>query len=407
MNNSKQNIQSIEALRKDAIVRTQPPSQNRFPVNSMKTSPRGALIVAGAILLLFMGGEVIGGEKPSTSNGIPGVNGRLDEILQRLDSVDQRLDSVEVMLEDPAPTAVATFCFSQSRDAKLEGELAAELKANVDGGIGWAEVASAKLVASPSWPLVLPLGPLAVPIPTLVKVGLGGDMGRVTQICIDIPIKLTADDKERLRELAKDINNSPLGLPKSKFQRRAHRLVNYIARQVPGIQVDPKVEASFDTLDEAFVSLMDEGLQEPRDAAGNKSREGLGVFRDSNIRQLLDNLDMPVNVVSLMNDPEQIFDALPDLVGGFDSLTCENLGVSERIRSRPRMEKLCQELDKLPSFDKLRDGLEGLPDEIVDAIAENLSFFLEDAEDKREQKKSEFCNSTIGKRRVFDKYCGR
>jgi len=368
----------------------------------MRNTRKFVFAALGAFLLSSLA-VASGPTQPVHRPDEPHFKDRLDEILERL-------ESVEKMLEDPEPTATATFCVNQELKVGLEGDLAAELKAEVDGGIGWAEVASVKLVASPSWPIVLPiilptlpgLPPVilgAVPIPTEVKVGLGGGMGRATNLCIDIPVKLTSDDKERLLELAQDINVSPLGLEKSKFQRRGGRLVNYAARQVPGIQASQEAEEAFDRADEAFRSLMDDGLKE--------SDDGLGVFRDSNIREFMSTIDMPINVRSLMSDPEQLFDGLPETRDGFDGLDCNSLGVSPAIQARPRMQDICEQLDSLPRFDKLRDALAGLPDEIVDAIAENVSFFVDDVEENRNEKKMRFCNTSIGQRKVFDKYCGR
>ncbi len=367
-----------------------------------------------------------------------GIPDKLNLIIDQLERIETQLQAVEdrqmaIEEELDAPSTTATFCTSQGNGIELGADLAAELKIDVDLGVGWPNVGSVKLVAAPSIPAFLPIvlppvPPLfmpipigAVPIPTEVKVGLAGGMGRSMDFCIEIPVHLSPEDQDQLLQLAEDIDRSPVGFEKSKFQRRGDRLLNYVARHVPGIQVDPDVEVAFDRAEAALQDVMDNGLTPSgtRDSPGPGG--GLDVFRDGNIRELLASLDIPISVASIMNDPEQIFDALPDLGlggggeaslaasgadSGFDGFTCDTFGLASIFsQSRPnggmgqeRLSRLCGVLENdLPRFDLLRDALADFPGNIVEAVGNLFQ--------KAADVKSDFCSNHPS--RIFNLFCGR
>jgi hypothetical protein len=246
------------------------------------------------------------------------------------------------------------------------------------------------------------------------------------EICIDIPILLSDEDTDRLAEVARDMN-TPGILPTTKFQRRAHRLVNFADRKAGGILQQFDVSANntqtaaqafdedeFDRIDEAFTNLLDNGWSIPADA------DGFSVFRDSNVSELMATMELPTDVRTALNDPEPIFDALPDAFA-IDQLTCNDFGVTASIRSdRPRLDNLCTLLETLPSFEVIRDGLErvgDIPDDVIEAITEILAPLLNDLPEAEEagetleqtklKAKQRFCQSGPGSRHIFDTYCGR
>ena len=345
---------------------------------------------------------------------------KLDRILERLDAIESKLN------EPPSATTSATFCISQGRGLELGADWAGEMKLEFEGGLGWAQVGDVKITASPSLPVVVPIGipPFAVPlpVPTEAKIGVKGGIGRMMDICIDIPITLSPDDEARLADIAFDINaKTGNAFPdKGKFQRRAGRILNYAAVRVPGNQrsimasVDPAAvgttdadaEIEFDRADLAIDNLMDNGL------GAISGREGLMVFQDGNVRELLATLSVPAGVRTFMDAPRNhIFDGLPDLSGGIRNLTCDELGVSTAMRSdRMRLDGLCNRLESLPTFERAHNAVElgsEITEDIIDAIQQILANTIQGTQDTTEAAKARFCASAVGQRRAFNQYCGR
>jgi len=279
-------------------------------------------------------------------------------------------------------------------------------------GAGWNEVGKAEIFADYKQPFILPFippppaPPLLIPIPTEAKVEGSGHLGRGFDVCVQIPLKLTPNDTAKLEQIRRDINSRAgdgLG-EKGKFQRRAARLIDFAGRKVPGNQnTDADVENDLDRADAAADSFITDGVVDVS--------EGLDVFRDHSIAELLATLDMPAGVSNFMQDPEQIFDWIPDVSGGLGHVACDDLDLSNAMRSRlPRLDGLCNQVENLPSFDLVRDvplRVDEVSDDVLQSIAELLDPLLADKGETKEQTKKRFCQSPIGQRKVFDKYCGR
>jgi len=341
-----------------------------------------------------------------------GNGGKLDQILERLTAIEERLD---------APSTSATFCITQGRGVQLAADWGGGLKTEGDVGVGWTSALYVRGTPKLEVPLVMPVPPFVVP--TNASIGFAGGLGRGTDICVDIPITLSPDDQARLDEIATDINQPQIGvLDKSKFQRRAGRVINYAAVRVPGrqrsfqLQSDMRLagslttaqsaedaEMEFDAADAAGDSLLDGGFQ--------PMEEGLDVFRDGRIAGLLSAMEVPVGVRDFMTDPERMFDVLPDLRGGEGPIFCNDIGLSGGMRQRSqRLDGLCSRLESLPAFNRVRnasDTIAELSDEVIDAIAEVMSPVLNNAGEAAGQTKSRFCASRVGQRPAFNRYCGR
>ncbi|MDH5514869.1 MAG: hypothetical protein OEY45_06885 [Gammaproteobacteria bacterium] len=352
-------------------------------------------------------------------------NGAMYQLLDRLQIIEAKLDSVQEELDaPPTPSTSATFCISQGRGLELGADWAGELKLELEGGLGWAEVGDVKITVSPSMPVVVPIGlpPFAIPIPlpTEAKIGVKGGIGRVMDICIDVPITLSPEDETRLTEIAKDINAKTGNsfIEKGKFQRRAGRILNYAAVRVPGNQrtlmmaadpisanlTDADAEIEFDRADNAVANIMDNGL--------GTVTEGLDVFNDTDIRELLATLEVPVGVKNFMEGPEiHLFDGLPDLSGGVRNLLCNELGVTARMReNRPRLDSLCNRLENLPSFERAIQALElgsEITEDIIEGVRQVMANTISGVADTTAEAKARFCASDPGQRRVFNVYCGR
>jgi hypothetical protein len=338
-----------------------------------------------------------------------------DNVVTKLDLLLEKLETIEAKLgcdmtsflagncdENPA-SASASFCISQGRAAELGLSYAIEAPTTWEGGLGWAEVGDFKATISPVHPTVLfaPIGapiPIAV-LPNSVGIDAGGSLGRGMDICVEIPIVLTREDTLRLEHLAIDMN-TPSVLATTKFQRRAGRILNYAEIRAAPNQI-------LDRADTAITNLLDNGWESPLDGDN-----GFSVFRDSKVTELLAVMELPKGVPSILSAPEQIFDTLPD-VSQIDQLTCSDFGATGSVRaSRPRLDKLCTRLETLPSFDKVKDGLEllaDIPDELIEAITEIMEPLLLDSPiaENKATTRTRFCNTTAGQRRAFNRLCGR
>jgi hypothetical protein len=321
-----------------------------------------------------------------------------------------------------APSTSATFCISQGRGLEVAGKFAAAAKAEVDLGLGWPNVAWAKANGKVEIPLVLFAGPFPIPLPNEVSLQLAGGHGRNFDICVDIPIALSQGDQTKLIEVAEMMNDpNNLGetfFEKGKFQRRAARAINYACRKVGGLlqcpllpnpplggsalaSADVQADQEFERADISAENLLDNGL--------GAVEEGLQAFKEGNVTELLASLDLPTNVRSVLEEPEAVFNGMPNLSDGLPS--CDSLQITAAMRARvPVLNNLCSELGSLPDADLVKGAfqtIDQLSDEVLDALAEIVSPLLNNVGEAPQNTKSRFCNSPIGQRRVFNRFCGR
>ncbi len=377
----------------------------------MNRHPRYGRIVASSFVILTLfgiGSAYAQGRPPNPSQN------RFDEILERL-------ARIEAQLED-APSASATFCISQGRGLELKGKFAAETGTEVDLGVGWPNVAWAKAIGKVKLPIVLFAGPIPIPIPSEASVELGGAHGRNFDICVDLPIALSPGDQGRLQGVWDSMNDQAnLGetfQTKGRFQRRAARAINYACRKVDGLLQCPILpnlplaasglasaaddsEQEMERADTASENLLEGGL--------GAVEEGLQAFREGNVSELLASLDLPSDVRSVLQDPERIFEGLPDVSAGLPS--CDSVQITPEMRARrPVLNRLCAELSGLPNDAVVKGAFEKidqLSDEVLDAIAELMGPLLTNVGEAPQNTRDRFCRSVIGQRPVFDRYCGR
>jgi hypothetical protein len=328
-------------------------------------------------------------------------------------AINAKLDRIEAKLDELlGPQVTATFCISQGRGLDLAAKWAVEAPVEWEGGAGWAEVLDAKVTWAPTHPT--PIG-----LPTEAGIEIGGGLGRLVDICIDLPLDLNEADTARLAQMAIDINyyaNDGDSGTDGKFQKRGGRLLQYADRRIPDVgapiafssrvytaaQVQPDAaDDEFDRVEAAFDNLTSGGF--------SPSGEILGVFRDANVRELLSSFDgLPVNVRDSIDDPERIFDSLEEFKTQINELKCMDFGVTADLRNgRPGLDRLCNRLDALPDFDAVERLLSG---ELMDGIAELLQPLLQNTagvQETADQTRNRFCGTDVGQRRLFDQYCGR
>ncbi len=375
----------------------------------MNRHPRYGRIVASSfvILTLFGIGSAYAQGRPPTA-----PPNRFDEILERLTRIEAQLD---------APSASATFCISQGRGLDLKGKYAVEAAAELEVGAGWPNVGWAKGTGKVNIPLLVFLGPIPILVPNEVSLELGGGHGRNFDICVELPVALSLGDQARLLAVAETMNDAAnLGetfQTKGKFQRRAARAINYACRKVGGllqcpilpnalavsseVNAEDAADQEFDRADTASENLLEGGL--------GAVEEGLQAFREGNVSELLASLELPSDVRSALGDPERIFEGLPDLSGGLPS--CDSLQITAGMRARrPVLNRLCAELSGLPNDAVVKGAfnkIDQLSDEVLDAIAELMGPLLTNVGEAPQNTRARFCNSVIGQRPVFNRYCGR
>ena len=244
-------------------------------------------------------------------------------ILDKLDAIERKLDALA------GPQLAATFCISQGRGFALGADYIYQLDMETEVGLGWAEVLSAEATAEAKFP--------AVPIPSETALKAEGAHGRGFDICIELPLEMGPTDTALIAELAADINADAEDFPdRGKFQRRAHRLLNYTKRRVPGVQIRTDSDAQpsgtavslemeqedapadeFDRIDEAVDQLLDAGLRGSESGA-------LGVLRNQWVRDLVAASEgVPSDIRVLVDEPERFFDVITEIAGnGIDNLPC-------------------------------------------------------------------------------------
>jgi len=334
------------------------------------------------------------------------------EILQKLSELENKIDALG------AEQVTATFCISQGRELGIGAEWAFTAPVEWEGGLGWAEVGDVKVTWSPSHPAPIPT-PLGIPIilPSEFDIGIGGSLGRNMDICIDIPIEMGPTDTALIAELATDINAKANDFPnRGKFQRRAHRLLNYTKRRIPGIQTrtasassnfsvasEPEqgAEDEFDRIDEAVENLLASGIK------GDGSESPFGILREQNVRNLVVSFsELPVDISNFAVNPEQIFDPMSKrFSGSFGDLSCDDYGIDTQFRiNKPGLNNLCERLENLPDFDQIESVLSGdMIADLFDAI--DALTITSSAANVSSAYKTAFCKTIIGRRAKFDTFC--
>ena len=297
----------------------------------------------------------------------PGVSagGTMGDILAKLDEINAKLDKLEKRLgcpideyiagtctDNPASTSV-TYCIHQGRSGELGGKWAVEPKAKVEAGASWDVVALGRAKGEMTVPVIPFAGPypIPIPIPTELSVGGSASLGRGFDICVEVPLVAAAGDASILASIVKGMNPPSAD---TKYQRRLHRVLNYANRRVPNpvatkstVVASPGVDdLDFDRADAAVERFMVGDFQ-----LGDGP---LGILKDPIVADLRDSLELPASVQLLLQDPEALFEFLPNVDFGNPARMCDSMGLSESVASRaPVIAKVCGQLAGLPTFDSV------------------------------------------------------
>lgn len=338
-------------------------------------------------------------------NASPNAQNPNQEILDRLDAIEAKIDDLA------GPQVTATFCMSQDRALSFGADWILQVDTELEGGLGWAEVFSGE----GTYEVKTPSGV----IPSQTAIGIAASKGRGLDICIDLPIELGPTDSALLAELAQDINVKANDFPdRGKFQRRAHRLLNYTKLRVPGVQIRTDADPAFSTLD--TVQEEKEGTDDEFDvsdaAVENIFTNGLrgeygafSVFKNADIKNLVTSLGgLPSDISAMINDPEQIMNPISDAVNsGIDNMNCATFGIDAGLRNeKPGLNQFCNRLEGFPDYADIERVLSG---ELIGELFSALDTLTigDTAGNVKDGAQNKFCQTRIGSLPKFDKFCKR
>ncbi|GIT97580.1 hypothetical protein [Sulfurovum sp. TSL1] len=341
----------------------------------------------------------------SNQNASQNAQNPNQEILDRLSDLETKIDDLA------GPQVTATFCMSQDRAISLGADWILQIDAEFEAGVGWAEVFSGE----GTYESKIPAGP----IPSETAISVAASKGRGLNVCVDLPIRLGPTDTALLTELAQDINVNANDFPdRGKFQRRAHRLLNYTKLRVPGVQIRTDADPAFSTL--AVIQEEEEGSDDEFDVSDtaveniftNGLRGGNGpfaVFKNTDIKNLVASLGgLPTDITAMINDPEQIINPISDAVNsGIDNMDCASFGIDTGLRNeKPGLNKLCNRLEGLPDYSDIERVLSG---ELIGELFSALDTLTigDTAGNVKDGAQNRFCQTRIGQLPKFDQFCKR
>ena len=322
-------------------------------------------------------------------------------ILAKLDRIERRVGCpLEDYLDDTCPYSpvdtTATFCISQGREGGIDVEWGATYDTELELGLGWDIVGKIEAKYNASLP------PLFSLLPTELNVTGTGFVGRIFDICMEVPLEAFAEtvgletfsDKELLDRIVRNINSPLLGSNKSKFQRRLGRLANYAIFRVPGarrvgdsgnpatsraydtalaIEMDDDGESEFDVIDDAIERIMSGDFGIPQDGGP------LALLESEAIQDLRSVIEIPKPAQDVLENPNAALAGLLDLGSGLTaggtaagaSSICDRLRLTPLRVDSPGIDQLCGAIDGLPSFEnatgvittvgEVKDRVDSLP----------------------------------------------
>lgn len=257
--------------------------------------------------------------------------------------------------QDELPNDISlstTYCISQGRGVQLGATLALEMGFELEGGAGWPNVLWGKGTAKATGPVVLTAPPFV--LPSTMGGEASASLGKGLDICVDVPIAPTQEQKTQIADLVRGVNVGS-GI-QAKYQRRANRLLNYAARRTPIATANfsaagslkstatfsrapEEADDAFDIADEAAEQFLANGFQPQARAAD--------IMADPIFAQLATSLDLPAQLTSIIQDPQQIFAGIQQVT---TADTCTTLGIDASLRSQhPQLNAVCGRIENLPA----------------------------------------------------------
>ncbi|MCW8108218.1 hypothetical protein OPS25_06895 [Alteromonas ponticola] len=254
--------------------------------------------------------------KNNDQNGIPS---QMEEIIRQQELINEKLDQLlasdsgsctleqfinnEECDDVPVVTTVS-YCIDQGNEIGAEMAYGLALKTELSAGAGWdigptiGLQIGAEMPTVPAFPIILP-APLSMPVgvifgpplPTEGSITGGANMSRGHSTCLEIPITLSVELLNELRELSADANDA--------FQRRISNLLQYARNVVDRRENLQCVEDSFDGI--------------LREAIQSESDNRVGFLKDEYISSLLQCSDLPKSLANIFENPDDLFNKIPEV----------------------------------------------------------------------------------------------
>jgi hypothetical protein len=266
-------------------------------------------------------------------------------------------DFLAGVCELPDDAAVTTtFCFSQGLGVDLTAKLSVGMKVDYDAGAGWPNAAWVKAGGKLEHPVVLPVPPFILPSEMAGQAGAG--LGRGVDLCVDVPLEPNDEQRALLADLVTGVNTDT-GI-QAKYRRRANRLLNYAADRTPVAQANLNAPGATSTTtvrsaeesDDAF-DIADEAVERFLANRFQPQTRATDLMADPIFRDLAASVDLPEQVASIINDPQQVFQGLRSMTS---ATACSTLGIDANVRARfAPIDGLCNQIASLPPDDMLKN----------------------------------------------------
>lgn len=304
------------------------------------------------------------------------------EVLDKLNDIEAQMSdlqlaesekcSTEAFLSDECATnqlpdgasAYTTFCISQGSGVELGAEYAVGLDYGIELGPGWAEVADVKFTGNMTTPAIVGIPPALWGFsPTGISAGGSFGIGRGMDTCVDVPIELSAAQADRLLATISAANEDG-----AKYERRVGRVLDYAdTRTNSGLALKSqstgysKFQPRWNE-DDAFdiaESAVDRFLSGSFTQIPSKEF-GSNVFGDPIFLDLASSLDLPKQMLDLIEDPLNPMQGIAPLSNL--SSACADGGITTDVRNRfAGIDNLCTNLEGLPSFGSIKKAFNRVP----------------------------------------------
>lgn len=368
------------------------------------------------------------------TGGIPAVLHKLDELQKQLDDNAEQIEALQTQVStldaNVTPCTLQRFrdglcgadnhpldllvsvCGKVGAQAGVQLKYAFTSNLDVQGGIGWKDAPDVHIVENAQLPAVALAGipPLAVPVilpSELAAQGTAG-VGLGLDGCI-APIRIPVG-----KQLAEPVALAIL----EKLEAQAPPIALALLAELGGGEGAPASVAGAGAGAGMSLEALGNAL-----AAGEALRDQLiqdddpmGAFTRGPIGDLAGALPIGNTLSSILADPSAM--ALPGLQGDSGAGPAALLdGVAGNVCAGPLggpLAPLCSFIDaRVPGIDRVLDlipvfeTIPNLVNDAVDGVRELLGPLFADVNETPQNTLDRFCNSSVGRRKIFDLLCGR
>lgn len=247
-----------------------------------------------------------------------------------------------------------TYCIDQGWGLELGGAYKLEANYDVDAGAGWPNVLWGKITGKAKTSV---FSTTVGVWPSEIAAGASTGLGRGLSICVDVPMTLTQDQVNLIRDLVFGVNQSD-----GTYSRRTNRLLNYAARRTPVAEATPfpnqlnkmgglSAMAMAPEDDDNAFDLVDDAIERFVNGQFNRPTNAVTLFQDPVFTDLASSLELPSQIRDGIADPARVFEVLRPINAGNIANTCNEMGFDANLRARfPNLDTQCLRLAQLPNY---------------------------------------------------------